>query len=107
VVLGDRGRVAEALALHAQEERICRQLRDHRGACVSLANQARLLRDAADYDAAAARLEAWEQTAREFLGPAEVGEGFLRWGGRGPGAGRPGGRLPRRRPAPGRRAFPR
>src|SRR5262249_10486661 len=46
VVLGDRGRVAEALALHAQEERICRQLRDHRGACVSLANQARLLRDA-------------------------------------------------------------
>jgi tetratricopeptide (TPR) repeat protein len=77
-VLGGQGRAAEALAAHAEEEGICRRLGDFRGACASLGNQVRLLREAADFDAAVERLEEWERVARAHAGPAELADVLLR-----------------------------
>jgi tetratricopeptide (TPR) repeat protein len=66
LILQDRGDLDGAMALHKEEERICRELGDKDGLSTSLGNQALILSDREDLDGAMALYKECERIWREL-----------------------------------------
>jgi tetratricopeptide (TPR) repeat protein len=66
VILGDRGDLDGAIALHKEEERLCRELGSKQGLQLSLGNQGIVLKARGDLDGAMALYKEQEKLCREL-----------------------------------------
>jgi tetratricopeptide (TPR) repeat protein len=66
LILKARGDLAGAMALHKEEERICRELGDKDGLSISLGNQALILQTRGDLESAMALYKEQERICREL-----------------------------------------